>query len=107
MSLIRSPLLALRGLLTFSRPFSTTCSHNVRGNGINNGQQPEELVTTTDDGSVIVMWHPEPKFPYECTRPMPRMDQRDKEGGLRTGSREARHNLDKYDIAADLQRYGN
>lgn len=32
----------------------------------------DEKVVTTSDGSVIVCWHPEPKFPYEMTRPVPR-----------------------------------
>lgn len=31
----------------------------------------EEQVTVTDDGSTIVCWHPEPRFPYECSRPLP------------------------------------
>jgi large subunit ribosomal protein L42 len=30
-----------------------------------------EQITVTDDGSVIVCWHPEPHFPYECSRPLP------------------------------------
>ena len=32
----------------------------------------EERVVTNEDGSVIVCWHPEPKFPYEFTQPIPR-----------------------------------
>ncbi len=32
----------------------------------------DERVTTTSDGAVIVCWHPETKFPYELTRPVPR-----------------------------------
>ena len=31
----------------------------------------EEQITVTDDGSTIVCWHPEPRFPYECSRPLP------------------------------------
>jgi large subunit ribosomal protein L42 len=31
----------------------------------------EEQITVTDDGSAIVCWHPEPRFPYECSRPLP------------------------------------
>jgi large subunit ribosomal protein L42 len=31
----------------------------------------EEQITVSDDGSTIVCWHPEPRFPYECSRPLP------------------------------------
>ncbi|PSN38916.1 hypothetical protein C0J52_11863 [Blattella germanica] len=30
-----------------------------------------ERITMTSDGSTIVCWHPEPHFPYECSRPLP------------------------------------
>ena len=33
-----------------------------------------ERIVTTSDGAVIVCWHPEKKFPYEFTRPVPRAD---------------------------------
>lgn len=32
----------------------------------------EEKIVANEDGSVIVAWHPEPKFPYELTQPIPR-----------------------------------
>ena len=32
----------------------------------------EEKVVLNEDGSIIVCWHPEPKFPYELTQPIPR-----------------------------------
>ena len=32
----------------------------------------EEKVVTNEDGSIIICWHPEPKFPYEFTQPVPR-----------------------------------
>ena len=32
----------------------------------------EEKIVTNEDGSIIVCWHPEPKFPYELTQPIPR-----------------------------------
>ena len=32
----------------------------------------QERVATNSDGSVVVCWHPEPKFPYELSRPVPR-----------------------------------
>ena len=31
-----------------------------------------DRVVTTPDGSIVVAWHPEPKFPYELSSPMPR-----------------------------------
>ena len=33
-----------------------------------------ERIVTTSDGAVIVCWHPEKKFPYEFTRPVPRAE---------------------------------
>ncbi len=32
----------------------------------------QERVATNSDGSVVICWHPEPKFPYELSRPVPR-----------------------------------
>ncbi|XP_061187912.1 large ribosomal subunit protein mL42-like [Saccostrea echinata] len=34
------------------------------------GNKPS--VTLSSDESIIIFWHPEPKFPYECSKPMPR-----------------------------------
>ena len=31
----------------------------------------DERVVLNEDGSMIICWHPEPKFPYEFTRPLP------------------------------------
>ena len=31
----------------------------------------DEKVVFNEDGSIIVCWHPEPKFPYEYSRPLP------------------------------------
>jgi hypothetical protein len=31
----------------------------------------DEKVIFNEDGSMVVCWHPEPKFPYEYTRPLP------------------------------------
>lgn len=30
------------------------------------------MVTMTKSGDKIVLWHPEKKFPYELSKPMPR-----------------------------------
>ena len=32
----------------------------------------EERIVTNEDGSIIAAWHPEPKFPYKYTKPVPR-----------------------------------
>jgi len=32
----------------------------------------EERVVLSDDGAIIACWHPQPKFPYELSRPIPR-----------------------------------
>jgi hypothetical protein len=40
--------------------------------GLRTANYRDERVTTNSDGSVIVCWHPEPKFPYEMSRPIPR-----------------------------------
>ena len=34
----------------------------------------EERVVVTSDGAVICCWHPQPKFPYECSKPIPRSE---------------------------------
>jgi large subunit ribosomal protein L42 len=34
----------------------------------------EERVVVTSDGAVICCWHPEPKFPYELSKPIPRSE---------------------------------
>lgn len=31
----------------------------------------DERVVLNEDGSIIICWHPEPKFPYEFSRPLP------------------------------------
>ena len=32
----------------------------------------DERVVLNEDGSMFICWHPEPKFPYELTRPVPK-----------------------------------
>jgi large subunit ribosomal protein L42 len=34
----------------------------------------EERVVVTSDGAVICCWHPQPKFPYELSKPIPRSE---------------------------------
>ena len=43
---------------------------NIRG--LRNSVYREERIVANEDGSMIICWHPEPKFPYECTQPVPR-----------------------------------
>lgn len=38
--------------------------------------QSKQRVVVTDDGSTIVMWHPEEEFPYEHTKPLPNIRSR-------------------------------
>ncbi|TRY74471.1 hypothetical protein TCAL_12586 [Tigriopus californicus] len=46
---------------------------SVRGlRGVPANTYRQERVTSNSDGSVLVCWHPEPRFPYALTRPMPR-----------------------------------
>jgi hypothetical protein len=47
-------------------------SQSVRGLRGQAGAYRQERVVLNEDGSVIVCWHPEPKFPFELTRPVPR-----------------------------------
>jgi len=35
----------------------------------------EERIVLSDDGAIIACWHPQPKFPYELSRPMPRSSE--------------------------------
>ena len=43
-------------------------SRNIRNQA---SSHKEERVVFNEDGSIIICWHPEPKFPYEYTRPLP------------------------------------
>lgn len=59
------------------RPLLSSGVTFVRGlRGLPSDSYRAERVTTNSDGSVIVCWHPEPKFPYQMTRPMPRAQDR-------------------------------
>merc|ERR1712083_386804 len=48
----------------------TLCQISTRG--LRKAPYREERIVANEDGSVIVFWHPEPKFPYEYTQPIPR-----------------------------------
>ena len=59
----------IKGLICPSR---TLLSLSVRGlrNRVTPGYRDEKVVAN-EDGSIIICWHPEPKFPYEYSRPLP------------------------------------
>ena len=48
----------------------------------------EDPIVVTDDGSTIVCWHPEKMFPYQCTKPMPELLNR-QQTVLKTTKQEA------------------
>ncbi|KAK7866058.1 hypothetical protein R5R35_013559 [Gryllus longicercus] len=50
-----------------SRPFASITSLKYT----------EDKVVVTDNGSVIVCWHPENTVPYELTRPLPEVQEED------------------------------
>ena len=51
------------------RSLSTSATALARNNRLET-----DRIVATSDGAVIVCWHPEKKFPYEFTRPVPRAD---------------------------------
>merc|ERR1712020_577673 len=57
-------------LRNFLQRSQSLCQISTRG--LRRVPYREERVVTNEDGSVIVCWHPEPKFPYELTQPIPR-----------------------------------
>ena len=56
------------------RTFSSTQTAPARNARPPLPKLESERVVTTSDGAVIVCWHPEKKFPYEFTRPVPRAE---------------------------------
>lgn len=55
----------------FLRRFSTnSVKLAVEKNAIG-GRNLVEAVAISSNGKTIVAWHPEPDFPYECTKPLP------------------------------------
>lgn len=57
-------------MFRFQRILSNIQAFSSRG--IRNAAYRQERIVTNEDGSIIVCWHPEPKFPYELTQPVPR-----------------------------------
>ena len=53
--------------------FSTSTTALAR-NARPKSRLESDRIVATSDGAVIVCWHPEKKFPYEFTRPVPRAD---------------------------------
>ena len=53
--------------------FRSQVLHPICQRGIRSGTKyRDEKIVTNEDGSIVICWHPEPKFPYELTQPVPR-----------------------------------
>ncbi len=61
-----------RTLLPLPGSSGPSCLLSALSRGLRTPGYREEHVCTNSDGSVLVCWHPEPRFPYEMTRPVPR-----------------------------------
>uniref|UniRef100_T1JK08 Large ribosomal subunit protein mL42 n=1 Tax=Strigamia maritima TaxID=126957 RepID=T1JK08_STRMM len=61
---IKSPFISR---IKFQGIFTQKYSNDVTKR-LENG---ESCITLTDDGSMVVCWHPEKKFPYEHSKPIP------------------------------------
>ena len=59
----------IKSLTITARPsLLSPLSRNLRNQA---ATHKEDKVVFNEDGSIIVCWHPEPKFPYEYSRPLP------------------------------------
>ncbi|KAJ4449355.1 hypothetical protein ANN_00753 [Periplaneta americana] len=67
--------MALRLLKSSSSVLSYATSVIKPVRCMSSSKKLDEQITVTDDGSTIVFWHPEPHFPYECSRPIPENKQ--------------------------------
>ena len=63
---LRLPTAGLQRAVTFTQ---TRLSSSSGDSGYR-----EEKIVLTEDGSIIACWHPQPKFPYEMSRPIPRQE---------------------------------
>ena len=63
---LRLPSAGLQRALTFTQTRLSSSSGDP-------GDR-EERIVLTEDGTIIACWHPQPKFPYEMSRPMPRQE---------------------------------
>ncbi|CAN8017377.1 unnamed protein product [Ixodes persulcatus] len=77
-----SKLTALRHLLGFQRTRAAFVALPLGRNysTTTNPDDKSHMIVLTDDGSTIVCWHPEPEFPYEHTKPLPKVDPELNEG---------------------------
>ncbi|XP_023301602.2 39S ribosomal protein L42, mitochondrial [Lucilia cuprina] len=55
----------------FLRGFSTNSIKLAINKNAIGGRNLVEAVAVSTNGKTIVAWHPEPDFPYECTKPLP------------------------------------
>ena len=74
---LRLPSAGLQRALTFTQTRLSSSSGDPR--------YREERIVTTEDGTVIACWHPQPKFPYEMSRPMPRQENVGTSSPLKVG----------------------
>ena len=65
----------LRNAQSFMRTLTYCQARSIRSSApvLSNEKKKvdEEVVVLTDDGRVVVCWHPEVPVPYELTRPIP------------------------------------
>ncbi|XP_011310171.1 39S ribosomal protein L42, mitochondrial [Fopius arisanus] len=57
----------------FSRSFLWRSIGTFGNSRVNYSGKPKELVFFIDN--MAICWHPEPKFPYECSKPLPEIEK--------------------------------
>ncbi|KAI9561368.1 putative 39S ribosomal protein L42 [Daphnia sinensis] len=67
-----SSLAQNKNVLNFSARYMQIFGYGFkRNNHILHKENPEDKIVMADNGATIVCWHPQPKFPYECSLPLP------------------------------------
>jgi len=65
---------------TAQRVFASSGSSASSGSEWDREVSGRNKVVLSRDGNAILCWHPEPEFPYEYSRPMPRNDTEMQQG---------------------------
>lgn len=60
----------------FLRSFSTNSIRLAVNKNPVGGRNLVEAVAVSSNGKTIVAWHPEPEFPYEFTKPLPTVEEK-------------------------------
>lgn len=60
----------------FLRSFSTNTIRLAVNKNPVGGRNLVEAVAVSSNGKTIVAWHPEPEFPYEFTKPLPTVEEK-------------------------------